>query len=136
MNPDTTPTPEGWQPAGPCFVREYGGKLAVIDYGRLSEMWRPTVHNKGGGFDSLGFVPLADAVAWANEQLGVTKPVVVHEREFDDGSVLVWREDGKASARVSQYGEGNWSVDHLDVDNFRTKEQALSAAREYVRGGS
>jgi hypothetical protein len=82
-----------------------------------------------------GFLPLADAVAWANEQLGVTKPVVVHERGFDDGSVLVWREDGKASARVSHdQGSLLWYIDGLDEDRG-ARESALTAAHDYVRGG-
>ena len=135
MSADTTPTPEGWHEFWPCFIRKHGDKTAVLDHSSVSGWWC-RIHRHENLEEENGFLPLAGAVAWANEQLGVTKPVVVHEREFDDGSVLVWREDGKASARVSQYGEGNWSVDHLDVDNFRTKEQALSAAREYVRGGS
>jgi hypothetical protein len=133
MNPDTTPTPEGWHEFWPCFIRKHGDKTAVLDHSSVRGWWC-RIHRHENLEEENGFLPLADAVAWANEQLGVTKPVVVHERGFDDGSVLVWREDGKASARVSEYKE-RWSVDHLEYANFDTKEQALTAAHDYVRGG-
>jgi hypothetical protein len=86
-----------------------------------------------GGVTEKNYITLPDAVAWANDQLGVPKPVVVHEMSFDDGSIVVWREDGKASARVSPYLREKWIVDGLE-GHYYAKEQALTAAREYVRG--
>jgi hypothetical protein len=135
MSADTTPTPEGWERRGPCFIREHGGKLAVIDPHPTQDSWWCVLHERGESDRDTGiYLPLSDAINWANDQLGVPKPVVVHEREFGDGSVLVWREDGKASARVSQYqGSSLWYIDGLDEDRG-ARESAVSAAREYVRG--
>jgi hypothetical protein len=107
----------------------------------FSVLWQSATHPDvwfgrvfyAGGVAEKNYITLPDAIAWANEQLGVPKPVVVHEREFGDGSVLVWREDGKASARVSP-NLHHWFVDGVDED-YPTKEQALTAARDYVRGG-
>jgi hypothetical protein len=134
MNPDTTPTPEGWHEFWPCFIRKHGDKTAVLDHSSVSGWWC-RIHRHENLEEENGFLPLAGAVAWANEQLGVPKPVVVHERGFDDGSVLVWREDGKASARVSHdQGSLLWYIDGLDEDRG-ARESALTAAHDYVRGG-
>lgn len=130
---DDIETPGGWEQRGPCFVREYGGKLAVLSIG-LNGKGFAEFYEPGPNSERSGWLTLADAVNWANEQLGVPKPVVVVERAFADGSVLVWREDGKASARVSPFCGKQWFVDHADRDYLETKEQALTAAYEYVRG--
>jgi hypothetical protein len=135
MSADTTPTPEGWERRETWLHRQHKGRFAAITCDEDGD-WGGAVLNDDGNTINDWYPTLEQAINWANDQLGVPKPVEIHEREFADGSVLVWREDGNASARVSlsPYNQ-KWFVDGVDED-YPTKEQALSAAREYVRGGS
>lgn len=117
--------PEGWERKGPCFIREHGGKLAVIDKHPHEDSWWASVFISGVGEKYINnFAPLPDAVAWANNQLGVPKPVEVVEVEHSDAWML-WSEQTGKSFRVSK---SIMCRDYVDED------VAMSKAREYVRG--
>ncbi len=119
MSADTTPTPEGWENRGEFLFRQYGGRFATLWIDEDRD-WQSSVATLGeSATEDTCETALADAVAWANDQLGVPKPVVVVEIECEDG-VLLYSEDRKRWA-VADTRQTHW---FLDVD----------AAREYVRG--
>ena len=131
-------TPEGWERRGPCLIREHGGKLAVINPHPSSDIWWSRVHVSGQS-EGNGeyYMPLTNAVAWANAQLGVPKPVEVLEEKFADGSHVFKDSEGKRVAFVRCIGIGLWRI---YFDKWTTERAsdvlACDAAREYVRGAS
>jgi len=125
VSADTTPTPDGWEWREPCFIRGHEGRLAVLERGAPEDsLWWVRIYLQGQSPINSGWMPLSDAVAWANDQLGVPKPVVVHEREFEDGWLL-WCDQTGRSFRVSKNIQCR---DYVDVAT------ALDKGREYVRG--
>lgn len=137
MNPDETiETPEGWVRQGPCFTRVYGGKFAVIDPETAvadSCRWWVRIYEIGKADAEDGYFTLPEAVAWANDELGVPQPVEVVEIECGDGWLL-YTADKNRSARVAPIG-GGWGVDADDFNDEHTNlPSALAHARRYVRG--
>lgn len=123
-------TTEGWERRGPFLFRQYGESFATIRSDGDGDWVANVSHEQDTeqGWER----ECADAVAWANEQLGVPKPVEVVEREFADGWLL-WSDETKRCARVSPVSD-DWSVD-IDGGYVHTAlDKALNKARAYVRG--
>jgi hypothetical protein len=71
MNDDIA-TPDGWTPQGPCFTRLHDGVFAVLERGSPEDsLWWVTIHRDRQSPINIGWQPLAEVVAWANERLGV-----------------------------------------------------------------
>jgi len=116
-------TPEGWERSGPCFTRVYDGKLAVMSIG-LNGKGFAEFYEPGPNSERSGWLPLPDAVAWANEQLGVPKPVEVVRTEYKDAWILTCEQTGR-SWRVSKDVQCR---DYVDV------QAAIEMGEKYVRG--
>lgn len=126
-------TPEGWTPSGPCFTRVYGGKLAVLHPHPHRDRFRARVYEAGEyEVSTESALPLADAAAWANDQLGVPKPVEVHQRKFSDGWLL-WSDETNRCGHVLRSSIG-WFTSPQVGPEWPTEEAALESVRTYVRG--
>ncbi len=130
-------TREGWQPSGPCFTRVYDGKFAVIDPHPSSNLWWCRIHASGQSeVNGEYYMPLPEAVAWANDVLGVPKPVEVVEEKFADGSYVFSDKENTRWATVSK-ALGRWYLSTSDGGRaFGTEAEACEASREYVRGAA
>lgn len=127
-------TPEGWEPVGHRFVRAYGHKLAVMAYDPSDGTWLPWIHESVNSVYQGRWKPLPEAVAWANAQLGVPKPVEVVEIECEDGA-LFHSSDRKRFALMHGSPNGRWYVSGVGIAaGFCDHDEALIAARAYVRG--
>lgn len=127
-------TPDGWERSGPCFTRVYGGKLAVLQLHPHRDWFRARVYEAGAyEVSTERALLLPEAVAWANEQLGVPKPVEVVEIECEDG-VLLYADDKSKSSKVHCRNGRWWYVMKKCSDWKPTQAEAIEAARAYVRG--
>ncbi len=116
-------TPEGWERSGPCFIREHGGRLAVMSIG-LNGKGFAEFYEPGPNSERSGWLPLPEAVAWANDQLGVPKPVEVVRVEYKDAWILPCEQTGR-SWRVSK---------NVHCRDYADIERAISEGDAYVRG--
>lgn len=127
-------TPDGWERMGHRFVRAYGHKLAVMANDPSDGTWLPWIHESVNSVHQGRWKPLPDALAWANEQLGIPKPVEVVEEKFADGSRVFKDSENKRWATVRCWA-GRWYVGtNSEQGNYDNEADALEAARAYVRG--
>lgn len=115
-------TPDGWERRGKFLFRQYGESFATIrsdpdgDWMVNVSHEQDTEQNWERAFDQ--------AVAWANEQLGVPKPVEVVRTEYRDAWILTCEQTGR-SWRVSKDVRCR---DYVDV------QAAIEMGEKYVRG--
>lgn len=117
-------TPNGWERMGHRFVRAYGHRLAVMANDPSDGTWLPWIHESVNSVHQGRWKPLPEAVAWANEQLGVPKPVEVVRTEYKDAWILTCEQTGR-SDRVSKDAKCR---DYADI------YVALRESEKYVRG--
>ena len=127
-----TLTPEGWERREKFLFRQYGEGFATIVQDD-QEDWAVNVSLPDGGSIQDWYGSLDKAIAEANEQLGIPKPVEVVEQWFADGSVLIRDSENKRSAFVWSIGGFWWSSTRKNA-SFSTRDDALEAPRAYVRG--
>lgn len=130
-------TPEGWERRGPCFTRVHDGKFAVLQPHPHRDRFRARVYEAGAyEVSTESALPLPEAVAWANEQIGVPKPVEVVEEKFADGSYVFSDKENTRWATVSK-ALGRWYLSTSHGGRaFGTEAEACEASREYVRGAA
>ncbi len=127
-------TPEGWEPMGNRFVRAYGHKLAVMASDPSDGTWLPWIHESVNSVVQGRWKPLPEAVAWANAELGVPKPVEVLEQKFPDGSYVLKDTENTRWATVCKFGVGWYVGTIVDAKGYAEEHEALETARAYVRG--
>lgn len=121
MNDDIE-TPNGWERQGSVFTRLHDGKFAVLERGTPEDaLWWARIYQGRMSPINIGWKPLAEAVACAEKQLGVPKPVEVVRIVCED-AILEYSSDLKRSARYEPLGIGSADV--------------AKRERRYVRGGA
>lgn len=116
-------TPEGWERRGPFLFRQCGEVFATItrDHDRNHAV---NVSYGNGDTDQGWYRAFDQAVAWANERIGVPKPVEVVRTEYSDAWILTCEQTGR-SWRVSKDVQCR---DYVDV------QAAIEIGEKYVRG--